>query len=394
MTSERAVASLVVLAVEENRRCAYVREAAARLGWAAPVVVHWRDFLASPSALEAALDRARVMSVEGPVFLRVDSPGEDWSVERSMIAAGAGVDDADAPLAERVSEARAQRLEFERGRVRLGRQWYLGFARALDRVAAIIEPRAEWARATSDPREIATLFDKRSTHRALRASSVRTTPLLSEGVRDADALRALMDEREVERVFVKPWHGSSASGVVALSWSDGRIAATTSAELALVEGEWALFNSLRVRRYTDERDARRVLDALFREGAIVERWMPKATYDGENFDLRVVTIAARARHSVVRVGRSPMTNLHLGNRRGDLQRLRARLGDDRWAKARSAAEQVARVFARCAVLGVDVMLSPNLQDASVIEANAFGDLLPNIEDEGDDTYTAMLRSLV
>jgi hypothetical protein len=182
--------------------------------------------------------------------------------------------------------------------------------------------------------------------------------------------------------------------VVALSWSAGRVAATTSAELAWIEGEWRLFNSLRVRRYTDERDMRRVLDALFREGAIVEQWMPKATYDGENFDLRVVTIAARARHSVVRVGRSPMTNLHLGNRRGDLGRLRARLGEARWSNVRHAAEQVARAFAQCAVLGVDVMLSPNLQDVSVIEANAFGDLLPNIEDEGDDTYTAMLRSLV
>lgn len=389
MTSERAVASLVVLAVEENRRCAYVREAAARLGWAAPLVVHWRDFLASPSALEAALERAR-----GPVWLRVDSPGEDFSVERAMIAAGAAVDDADAPRAERVSEEQARQLAFDRGRVRLGRQWYLGFARALERVSAIIERRAQWVRATSDPREIATLFDKRATHRALRVSGVRTTPLLSEGVRDADELRALMAEREIERVFVKPWHGSSASGVVALSWSGARIAATTSAELAFVEGEWMLFNSLRVRRYTDERDARRVLDALFREGAIVEQWMPKATYDGENFDLRVVTIAARARHCVVRVGRSPMTNLHLGNRRGDLQRVRARLGDERWANVRSTAEQVASTFSACAVLGVDVMLSPNLQDASVIEANAFGDLLPNIEDEGDDTYTAMLRSLV
>lgn len=389
--------SLVLLAVEENRRCAYVRAAAERLGWSAPRVVHWRELLARPEALGEALDAA-ARERGGPVFLRVDSPGEDWDTERAIIANGApsraSLVDEDAPLAERIDAAEAMVLASERGRIRFGRQWYLGFVRALDRIASIVSKRGDRVRITSATDEIAALFDKRATHARLAARGVRTTPLLSAGPRDSDALRAVMRERDVERAFVKLWHGSSASGVVALAWGESRLSATTSVELAYVDGEWLLFNSLRVRRYTDERDVRRVLDALFREGAVVEQWMPKATYDGDNFDLRVVTIAGRARHTVVRVGRSPMTNLHLGNRRGELDRVKSRLGEAGWSKVTAECERVASAFARCAVLGVDVMLSPNLQDVSVIEANAFGDLLPNIESEGDDTYTAMLRSLV
>ena len=44
--------------------------------------------------------------------------------------------------------------------------------------------------------------------------------------------------------------------------------------------------------------------------------MPKAGLAGHVFDLRVVVIAGRARHAVVRMSRGPMTNLHLLNRRG------------------------------------------------------------------------------
>jgi hypothetical protein len=61
---------------------------------------------------------------------------------------------------------------------------------------------------------------------------------------------------------------------------------------------------------------------------------------------------------------------------------------------RSLCGASARAFSRCASLGIDVLLSPDLRAACVIEVNAFGDLLPNVLDRGDDTYTAALRTLV
>lgn len=387
-------AALVVLAVEENRRCQFVLDAAQRLGWPTPVVVGWRDALLDPSTLSAALERAGA-DESALLWLRVDSPGEDWDTERAMIAWGAEVRDADAPEAARIDAAGARALAFDRGRVRLSRQWYLGFQRALAMVAERVAAHGR-AQITSAPEQIAALFDKRATHARFAERRVRTTPLLG-APRDSDELRAMMVREDAPRVFVKPWHGSSASGVVALRWDPtdaSKVAATTSAELVEGEGEVRLYNSLRVRRYTDERDVRTVLDALCREGAIVERWLPKATYDGDNFDLRVVTIAGRARHAVVRVGRAPMTNLHLGNRRGDLGVLCARLGEQKWQRVREASEAAAAAFEACNTIGVDVMLSPNLQDVSIIEANAFGDLLPGVSHDGDDTYTAALRSLV
>ena len=60
-----------------------------------------------------------------------------------------------------------------------------------------------------------------------------------------------------------------------------------------------------------------MLTFILQEGAIVEEWLPKAVFQGKQFDLRVVVIKGVAKHFVVRLGNSPMTNLHLGNARGD-----------------------------------------------------------------------------
>lgn len=391
MSSGERPPSLVLLAVEANRRCTFVREACSRLGWPLPEVVDWRAFLEDPIALERAIDRAR--SLSGSCFVRVDSPGEDWECERLLLRRGAlepELCNAIAPTFATVDEVDA--LRNERGRITLPRQWFRGFSAALRDVDKIANERPSVAM-TSAADEITILFDKRATHARLEARGVARTPLLGCPA-TSDELRALLRERDEPRVFVKLWHGSSASGVVALRWDDRGVSATTSAELVRSGDAIQLFNSLRVRRYTDERDVRAVLDALLREGAVVESWLAKATYDGDNFDLRVVTIAGESRHAVVRVGRTPMTNLHLGNRRGELDRVVARLGPERWATVRSRCAEAAAAFSRCRTLGIDVLLSPDLRDVRVIEANAFGDLLPNVLDRGDDTYTAALRTLV
>src|SRR5690606_12725399 len=98
------------------------------------------------------------------------------------------------------------------------------------------------------------------------------------------------------RAFIKLRYGSSASGVVALASGRGIVQATTSVELVRLAGDVQLFNSLTVRRYTDERDVAAIVDALCREQVHVERWVPKASLEGRTFDLRVVVIAGDVRH--------------------------------------------------------------------------------------------------
>src|SRR4029077_16576443 len=92
-------------------------------------------------------------------------------------------------------------------------------------------------------------------------------------------------------------------------------------------------NSRRIRRYEQAGEIAELIDALCRERVHVEQWVPKAALEGMAFDLRVVVIAGRAEHVVPRLGRGPMTNLHLKNRRGDVAALRAKMESPDWEAA-------------------------------------------------------------
>jgi hypothetical protein len=61
---------------------------------------------------------------------------------------------------------------------------------------------------------------------------------------------------------------------------------------------------------------RDTLAVLLREGACVQRGIPMAQIDGENFDVRVVIVHGRVAGTVFRLSAQPMTNLDLGGRRG------------------------------------------------------------------------------
>ncbi|MFI0938821.1 STM4014 family protein [Streptomyces sp. NPDC021020] len=347
---------LAVVGNPGNRRVRLFTEAAAAAGFAAPRVVAWLDVLRDGGAGFAPEE-----------VVRLDSPGEHPEVDRLL----RGVDD---PT-----------------RVEGGARWYAAFTAAVRSLRGGVR--------LDDPDELAVLFDKRACHRLLARAGVPVPESPTSGgaapVRGWDDLRALMRAHRMPRVFVKPAHGSSASGVVALETaSGGRVRATTSVES--VDGR--LFNSLRVRRVTAEREAAALVDALAPDGLHVERWLPKATVDGRAADVRVLVVAGRATHAVLRTSRWPMTNLHLGGARGDLAAAVAAAGPA-WEEGLRVCERAAACFPGTLAVGVDLLPTAGWRHFAVAEVNAFGDLLPRLTGlpgtaaEGLDTYGAQLAAL-
>lgn len=102
-------------------------------------------------------------------------------------------------------------------------------------------------------------------------------------------------------------------------------------------------------------------------------------------------IGGNARHVVVRTSRSPITNLHLGNKRGDPEAVRKQLGESKWAVALRTAETAAACFLGCHYLAVDLMVDSALRGFVVAEVNAFGDLLPGILWNGMNPCEAELQ---
>jgi glutathione synthase/RimK-type ligase-like ATP-grasp enzyme len=302
-------------------------------------------------------------------LVRLDSPGENSEVDR---------------LLRRAAEpARHGEL------VGLA-AWYDGFRAALARVAELV--RAAGATLVQDPGEIATMFDKRACHALLRDAGVPVPPALP-AVSSYGQLRAAMAEAGWGRVFIKPAHGSSAAGVIALQIHNGRSGERIRAITPIEESGGRLFNSLRLREYHDEATVARLVDRLAPDRLHVERWFPKAALDGRVLDLRVVVVAGRPTHVVVRTSRTPMTNLHLGGRRGDLAAVRAAAGEDAYGQAMRTCAQVAHCFPGSLQVGVDLMFSPDWRRHAVAEVNAFGDLLPGLVADGRNTYAEQVAAL-
>ena len=346
----------VVVANGDNRRVSLFAAATEAAGHGTPRVVEWRDVLR-----EGGHDFA------DDEFVRLDSPGENPAVDALL----RGVAD---PT-----------------RVEGSARWY---GRFLECVASL-----RGGRRLDDPVDLAVMFDKRLCHDRLFRAGVPVPPSPTSGgvapVRDWADVRGLLEEAGLRRVFVKLAHGSSASGVLAIeTTASGRIRATTSVERT---EDGRLHNSLRVRRYTEEREIAAIVDTLAPDGLHIERWLPKASLGGRSADLRIVVVGGRATHAVVRTSRSPLTNLHLGGTRGDLAAVRV-LAGDRWASALETSERAAACFPGTLCVGVDLLPAVGWRRFAVGEVNAFGDLLPRLTGlpgsgaEGLDTYAAQIAA--
>ncbi|MFJ4843307.1 STM4014 family protein [Streptomyces sp. NPDC088746] len=358
---------LAVVGVPANRRVGLFQDAVRAAGLPAARTVSWLEVL-----------RGEACFVPGET-VRIDSPGEDAEVDRLL----RGVDD---PT-----------------RVEGSARWYARFTSAVREVARAAT--AAGAVLLDDPEDIAVMFDKRLCHGVLDAAGVPVPESPTSGpgvapVRGWADVRRLMTDHRMPRVFVKPAHGSSASGVMALETAGaGRIRAATSVER---DEEGRLFNSLRVRRCTTEREVAALVDTLAPDGLHIERWLPKASQRGRAADLRVVVVAGRATHAVVRTSRSPMTNLHLGGARGDLDQVRAAVeaAGGSWRAALAVCERAAACFPDTLCVGVDLLPTAGWRRFAVGEVNAFGDLLPRLTGlpgsgaEGLDTYGAQIAAVL
>ncbi|MFC8390962.1 STM4014 family protein [Streptomyces sp. NPDC057238] len=353
---------LAVVGNPENRRTALFTDAARAAGLPAPRVVPWERVLREGGA-DFAADEA----------VRLDSPGENPDVDRLLR-------DVQDPT-----------------RVEGSARWYARFTEAVRGLRGGVR--------LDDAGELAVMFDKRRCHAVLDAADVPVPESPTSGpdavrVTGWDDVRTVMREHRMPRLFVKLAHGSSASGVLAVEASgSGRIRATTSVELT---GDGRLFNSLTVRRYEREQDIAAVVDALAPDGLHLERWLPKASQRGRAADLRVVVVAGRATHAVVRTSTSPMTNLHLGGTRGDLDAVRdaVEAAGGRWPDVLAVCERAAACFPRTLCVGVDLLPAVGWRRFAVGEVNAFGDLLPRLTGlpgsgaEGLDTYAAQVAAVL
>lgn len=343
-----------------SRRVAALQQALQAQGQPAATVFDYLQLLDTAAPLQDWLAR------HPAALVKLESPGEAPALHQALIVRGwhclGQPGPAPAPLAH--GELAHQHL------------WHAGFADLLATLPA--------ARYLNPPADLLAMTDKLGCQQRLAAAGVSVPALL--GTIDSYAgLRECLQASGCTQAFLKPRYGSSGAGVLAYRWHrDGRQIASGSAELVVQDGQVRVFNALRQRRYTRTDEIAPLVDAIAAQGAYLEQWIPKPRapgLPGYHYDLRVVAFDGVARQRVARASRGPLTNLHLGNWRLPAQAWQSANVD---AAVASTVAQAASAFADSRMIGFDLIQRAGR--CHVLEANGFGDLLPELRWQGRTTY--------
>lgn len=348
---------LVLLANPGSKRCEAFCRAAEGVGLA-PVVVPWAAVMPADGCLD------HLPAFDPPAVVRLESPGKDVAVTRLLLAAGGRADPAEPP-------ADSDAVPLPKGILHRPGLQYRGFVRVLEGLRRSFDARPH-LRPTACPLAVARMFDKNGTLAMLAAADIPVPEFLSphELPSDPDALLAIVRDRRWPVAYLKLNTGASATGIVVCRF-DG--VAWTGLTTLLCRGN-EFFNTRLLRTVSGD-ELRRCVAFLLREGITVQRGLPHAQLSGQNADLRVVCVGGKPVATIFRLSPHPITNLHLGGRRGDWDRCRAAIPTRHWLDALDSAVDAAGCFDSF-VAGVDLLFEPGFRRHHVLEVNAFGDFFP------------------
>jgi hypothetical protein len=323
-------------------------------------VVPWGDVVGRDGNLDglAAFDR--------PAVVRLESPGRDFEVSRLLLEAGGR-----AGAGPRTDWSG---LEERKGRMVGPGLLYEGVHHVLGGLKDSFDRRPH-LRPLACPLDVALMFDKNAAADRLEAAGVPCPPSLPRPLpADPEGLLARVREHHFQTAYVKLNTGSSAAAMAVLhAGDDAPWALSTLVRLA------GYYHSTRRLRRLVGAELRGVLAFLLGEGACVQRGIRMAQVDGQNFDVRVVVLHGKPAFTVFRLNDVPITNLHLGGRRGDAARCRAAIPTRAWLDGLDHCVEAARQF-RSVAVGVDLLFERGCFRPYVLEVNAFGDFFPGLVD--------------
>jgi hypothetical protein len=335
------------------------------------VVVPWSDIIPRDGNLDG------LRAFDEPALVRMESPGRDWLVSQLLLAAGSRATGQDADI-DWLS------LPYRKGYLIRPGLLYAGFRRVLQGLRASFDARPH-LRPLACPLAVAELFDKNATQRQLVEADIPCPPSLEAPDTPGELLEALRARRFVPG-YVKLNTGSSASAIAVV-----RPDAPARAVTSIVRLPDGFASTRRLKEYRGA-DLDAVLAFLLKEGVCVQQGIRMAQIDGHNFDVRVVVLHGRPAFTVFRLSTQPMTNLHLGGRRGDPGRCRQAIPTRAWLDALDHCVEAARLY-RASAVGVDLLFEAGYLRHYILEVNAFGDFFPGLTDaEGRTVHRAEIEA--
>jgi glutathione synthase/RimK-type ligase-like ATP-grasp enzyme len=334
-------------------------------------LIPWREIVPTLGNLDA------MPLFDTPAVVRLESPGRDFEVMKLLLDAGASADSREPPRDW-------LGLPYCKGQLIRPGLFHEGFRRVLHGLRSAFDARPHLA-PIACPRAIAELFDKRATATRLAAAGLPCPPSLPAPASPGELLNGLR-VYGFNTAYVKLNTGSAAMGIAVVHARDEPPWAITS----VLHRAGEFYNTRRLRRVTGD-DLAAVLEFLIGEGAFIQKGIPMAQIDGQNYDVRVVVLYGRPAFTIFRLSGQPMTNLHLGGRRGRPERCRAHIPARAWLDAIDHCVEAAGLYP-CAAVGVDLLFERGYLHHYILEINAFGDFFPGLTDpEGRTVHRAEIE---
>lgn len=357
---QRARRPLVLVGQAGSKRIQHFEEAL-RLSGRGASFISWRELAEDPTCLASQCPPG--------ALVRLDAAGADYETSMRFLERAGGT---------RVPSR-------GRGHLVQPRLVHEGFLATLRAMEEALRARPDVA-LTTPVSSLEALFDKRITSRVWQSLSLPVPRAIRAPLRTLEDLLHAMREAQMKQAYVKVSSGSSAALLALVYAGESPYAMTTMEDDG---GDY--FSSRKVRRVEGEA-LERVLAYLLAEGAQVEESLPKARLQNRNFDLRIVVVDGHAKSVIVRASTIPITNLHLGGSRGDVDALRALCPNEAWVSAMHDAERAARAFPSL-VVGIDLLFLPRFQGHALLEGNAFGDFFPGYVMDGRSVHEHVIEAL-
>ena len=328
-------------------------------------------------------------------IVRIETPEMNFNIDKQILSRGVSYTENEGYWY--LTDEELSALNYDKGRILPFRQWYLGFCDVLSEIVSQLSECDRHALLLF-PHEIARTFDKTYCSKLFMLHNLPTPQLLPR-FRDFSSLISYIKGHGINRVFIKPQNGSSASGIIALQINpiNGNIIAKSTVEMDTRMKTLRFYNNKKIQIYTNKDDIEQLVNFILNNYGHVEIWIPKARLGEKTkekrFDLRIVVISGLVQHKVVRLSNHPFTNLHLTNMRGSFQDVLEKIGDEKWNTIKNSCLKAAELFPRAFYTALDVGLFEKTLSHLFFEINAFGDLLKHITHNNRDTYSSEIYEI-
>ncbi|NLL05836.1 MAG: hypothetical protein GX270_08635 [Clostridiaceae bacterium] len=223
----------------------------------------------------------------------------------------------------------------------------------------------------NSPESIIDTLNKRKCKDILVKNRISVTPLVNEIFPDIDALRRYIRENKTYSLFIKPCFGSGAAGIIAYRYHPKICSEFIYTSINKIDGKFV--NTKKTLRIDQIERVEELVNFIFSQPYIIEKWIPKPKYKNFNYDIRVVYQFGKIDFMVARCSGSPITNLHLNNNALDINLLK--LPQSVICKIGYVCREAVACFNGLNYAGIDILLRGKNLEPVIIEMNAQGDLI-------------------